>query len=120
METNLRALLVLDASGSMAYGRGAMSKLQYGAVCAGALAYLLARQGDQVGLIVAGDAEQGNTERLPAGVRSFLPFAASSAHVQEVLRRLDGAGLDLRSIELHRPSLDDVFLTKTGRSLRES
>ena len=24
------------------------------------------------------------------------------------------------SIELHRPSLDDVFLTKTGRSLRES
>ena len=26
----------------------------------------------------------------------------------------------LRSIELHRPSLDDVFLTKTGRSLRES
>ena len=25
-----------------------------------------------------------------------------------------------QSIELHRPSLDDVFLTKTGRSLRES
>ena len=36
METNLRALLVLDASGSMAYGRGAMTKLQYAAVCAGA------------------------------------------------------------------------------------
>ena len=29
-------------------------------------------------------------------------------------------GIALRSIELHRPSLDDVFLTKTGRSLRES
>ncbi|OLE22046.1 MAG: ABC transporter [Actinobacteria bacterium 13_1_20CM_3_71_11] len=37
-----------------------------------------------------------------------------------ILRTLDGAGLDLGSIELHRPSLDDVFLTKTGRSLRES
>jgi uncharacterized protein (DUF58 family) len=47
METNLRALLVVDASGSMAYGRGAMTKLQYAAVCAGALAYLLSRQGDQ-------------------------------------------------------------------------
>ena len=32
----------------------------------------------------------------------------------------DGAGLPLASIELHRPSLDDVFLTKTGRSLREN
>ena len=28
--------------------------------------------------------------------------------------------VNLGSIELHRPSLDDVFLTKTGRSLRES
>src|SRR5207302_7419766 len=91
METNLRALLVVDGSGSMAYGRGAMTKLQYGAVCAGALAYLLARQGDQVGLIVAGDADEGSTERLPSGVRSFLPFAASTGHVQEVLRRLDAA-----------------------------
>jgi len=91
METNLRALLVVDGSGSMAYGRGAMTKLQYGAVCAGALAYLLVRQGDQVGLIVAGDADAGSTERLPSGVRSFLPFAASTGHVQEVLRRLDAA-----------------------------
>jgi uncharacterized protein (DUF58 family) len=91
METNLRALLVVDASGSMAYGRGAMTKLQYAAVCAGALAYLLARQGDQVALAVAGDAESGSTERLPQGVRSFLPFASSPSHVQEVLRRLDSA-----------------------------
>ena len=37
-----------------------------------------------------------------------------------ILRALDGAGVPLRAIELHRPSLDDVFLTKTGRSLRES
>jgi ABC-2 type transport system ATP-binding protein len=37
-----------------------------------------------------------------------------------ILRTLDHAGIALGSIELHRPSLDDVFLTKTGRSLRES
>jgi ABC-2 type transport system ATP-binding protein len=36
------------------------------------------------------------------------------------MRALNGAGITLRSIELHRPSLDDVFLAKTGRSLRES
>src|SRR5437660_12252676 len=55
METNLRAQLVVDASGSMAYGRGAMTKLAYASVCAGALAYLFARQGDQVSLCIAGD-----------------------------------------------------------------
>jgi ABC-2 type transport system ATP-binding protein len=36
-----------------------------------------------------------------------------------VLRLLDGAGLPLGSIELHRPSLDDVFLAKTGRTLAD-
>jgi ABC-2 type transport system ATP-binding protein len=36
-----------------------------------------------------------------------------------ILRLLDGAGLGLRTIALSRPSLDDVFLRQTGRSLRE-
>ncbi len=37
-----------------------------------------------------------------------------------VLRLLDGAGRPPVSIALHRPSLDDVFLRQTGRSLREA
>lgn len=37
-----------------------------------------------------------------------------------VLRLLDGVGLSLKSVSLTRPSLDEVFLSKTGRSLRES
>jgi ABC-2 type transport system ATP-binding protein len=36
-----------------------------------------------------------------------------------ILRLLDGAGIHLETITLTRPSLDDVFLRKTGRSLRE-
>jgi ABC-2 type transport system ATP-binding protein len=36
-----------------------------------------------------------------------------------LLRLLDGAGLSAESIALHRPSLDDVFLRQTGRSLRD-
>jgi uncharacterized protein (DUF58 family) len=91
METNLRALLVVDASGSMAYGRGPLTKLQYASICAGALAYLLSRQGDQVGLLIAGDPEPGSAERLPHGVRSFLPFASSPTHVQQLLKQLDSA-----------------------------
>ena len=37
-----------------------------------------------------------------------------------ILRLLDGAGLPIQTIALSRPSLDDVFLRKTGRSLRET
>ena len=41
------------------------------------------------------------------------------AAVPRILRTLDGAGLAPRTITLARPSLDDVFLHETGRSLRE-
>jgi ABC-2 type transport system ATP-binding protein len=37
----------------------------------------------------------------------------------QILRLLDGAGITIRTLALHRPSLDDVFLQQTGRSLRE-
>ena len=37
-----------------------------------------------------------------------------------ILRLLDTAGMQLMTIGLHRPSLDDVFLRQTGRSLRET
>jgi len=40
--------------------------------------------------------------------------------IPQVLRGLDSAGIAFDKIELQRPSLDDVFLAKTGRSLRES
>jgi ABC-2 type transport system ATP-binding protein len=36
-----------------------------------------------------------------------------------LLRVLDGAGITLSAISLSRPTLDDVFLTLTGRSLRD-
>jgi ABC-2 type transport system ATP-binding protein len=37
----------------------------------------------------------------------------------QLLRILDSAGVATMSISLNRPSLDDVFLRQTGRSLRE-
>ncbi len=40
--------------------------------------------------------------------------------VPNVLRLLDSHGLSPQTMSLHRPSLDDVFLKQTGRSLRES
>ncbi|MGD9960756.1 ATP-binding cassette domain-containing protein [Nocardioides sp.] len=40
--------------------------------------------------------------------------------VPGLLRELDASGVTLDSIEVHRPTLDDVFLTLTGRSLRDA
>jgi ABC-2 type transport system ATP-binding protein len=39
--------------------------------------------------------------------------------VAPLLRALDAAGLSPGAISVNRPTLDDVFLTLTGRSLRE-
>jgi ABC-2 type transport system ATP-binding protein len=36
-----------------------------------------------------------------------------------LIRALDAADLELDAIELRRPTLDDVFLTLTGHSLRD-
>ena len=38
----------------------------------------------------------------------------------EVVRALDAEGLKVENLQLHQPTLDDVFLAKTGRSLEGS
>jgi uncharacterized protein (DUF58 family) len=53
-ETNLHGWLVVDASASMRFGSGEVSKLDVARMLAAAIAYLLARQGDRVGLQVLG------------------------------------------------------------------
>jgi ABC-2 type transport system ATP-binding protein len=47
------------------------------------------------------------TVQLPGG----------EAQLAEVVRVLDQADLHVESLQLHQPSLDDVFLAKTGRKL---
>lgn len=81
-EANLRALCVVDTSGSMAYPPAPSerwSKLTYAATCSGALAYIFARQGDAVGLA-------SYEERL----RMQVPARARRGHLQEILTHLDG------------------------------
>ncbi|MFD0534334.1 DUF4162 domain-containing protein [Actinomadura luteofluorescens] len=40
--------------------------------------------------------------------------------LMSLIRALDGAGVELASLNLARPTLDDVFFTVTGRSLRDA
>jgi ABC-2 type transport system ATP-binding protein len=50
-----------------------------------------------------------------ASGRIGLPVHHGAGTLAEVVRRIDGAGLEVAELSLHRPSLDDVFLTLTGR-----
>jgi ABC-2 type transport system ATP-binding protein len=49
-----------------------------------------------------------------------LRVESGSAAIQQIMRALDSSDIELGALELHRPSLDDVFLAKTGRSLRDA
>jgi ABC-2 type transport system ATP-binding protein len=48
-----------------------------------------------------------------------LTVTSGEQALPALLRVLDGAGIIMSSINLARPTLDDVFLTLTGRSLRD-
>jgi ABC-2 type transport system ATP-binding protein len=48
------------------------------------------------------------------------PISGGAAILMEALRNLDAAGVVLQDVGLRRPTLDDVFLTLTGRSLRDA
>ncbi|MBI3219804.1 MAG: DUF58 domain-containing protein [Bacteroidetes bacterium] len=55
IETNITVKFMLDASRSMAYTEGNVSKLQYAKVMMAALAYLARKQGDTFGLYAVND-----------------------------------------------------------------
>ncbi|HEU4392314.1 MAG TPA: ATP-binding cassette domain-containing protein [Solirubrobacterales bacterium] len=44
-------------------------------------------------------------------------LSGGESELAEVVRALDAEGIAIERLQLHAPSLDDVFLTKTGRSL---
>ena len=72
--------------------------------------------GDRMAELLSGFGEMrrnGNgsvTVQLPGG----------EAELAEIVRILDRAELHVQTLQLHQPSLDDVFLAKTGRKLEGS
>lgn len=77
-ETNLRAYLLLDTSGSMAYKSDKISKLEYASYLAASLAYLLLKQKDSVGLVQFG-----------TKIEKYIPPRQAGAHLTVLLNTLD-------------------------------
>src|SRR6516162_530578 len=77
-ETNLKALLLVDASGSMAYQGRHSSKFRYEQYVAASLAYLMLHQRDAVGLAT-------HDTRL----RQLIPPKANSKHLLRLIQTLE-------------------------------
>ena len=77
-ETNLKGFLLLDVSGSMTYGSGSLTKLEYGCTLAASLAYLMQRQRDAAGLVTFDDQ-----------IRRLVPPSIRPGHLSAVLHALD-------------------------------
>jgi ABC-2 type transport system ATP-binding protein len=46
-----------------------------------------------------------------------VQLASSDGNLAEIVRTLDAEGLHIAHLQIHEPTLDDVFLAKTGRHL---
>ncbi len=57
-------------------------------------------------------------ERVPAAEGAVaVRLEGGAEQLTDIVRALDGEGLRVANLELHAPSLDDVFLEQTGRHL---
>ncbi len=79
-ETNLKAYVLLDCSGSMGYRSNGVSKFEYACYLAASLSYLMVRQHDAVGFALF--------DRL---VRLNMPPRASFGHLHNILIQLERA-----------------------------
>jgi ABC-2 type transport system ATP-binding protein len=55
----------------------------------------------------------------PAQRRISAPSKNGTSQLASLVRDFDAAGIDIVDLQLHRPSLDDVFLTLTGHQAEE-
>ena len=80
-ETNLRAYLIMDGSGSMGYSSNGMTKLEYGSYLAASLAYLMLKQQDSVGLLI-----------FDTKLRKYIPPRSVKKHLHVLLKELSDLG----------------------------
>jgi len=79
-DTNSHLMILVDASASMAYGSGAVSKFRYAQMVAASLAYMATKQHDAVGTLI-----------FDEQVRDYRPPSTRSGQLHAILHALDAA-----------------------------
>ena len=75
-------------------------------------------QADDIGRLAELLSGFGDVRRANGSITVQLPGGESE--LAEIIRILDRADMHVEMLQLHQPSLDDVFLAKTGRKLEGS
>lgn len=97
-ESQLTVYLVLDASASMQFAGGGLSKIEYAGLSLAAIAYLVIQQQDKVGLLACGDRK----------LETIVPPRGRTTHLHDLLAVLDqvmtkgGTGDESPAHALHR------------------
>ncbi len=108
--------------------------IDHGRVIAEGTADTLKEQvgGERVEVVVVHDDQLGAAREALAGLgtgetvvddrsrRLTVPVSGGASVLIEALRRLDSAGVAVHDVGLRRPTLDDVFLSLTGRAAEET
>jgi ABC-2 type transport system ATP-binding protein len=109
-------VMVIDKGRLIADGTSEQLKEQLG----GDLITISARSVAEAGLAAASaEAIEGARDVSVEGTTLSFRVARGNAVLPVFLRALDAQGLPAQTAEVRRPTLDDVFLALTGRSLRE-
>jgi uncharacterized protein (DUF58 family) len=126
--TNMAATLVVDASASMEFPPAPeISKHRYAVVMAAALAHLISRQGDAIGLLAGGDASvflpartgRSHLTRLLAALASLKTSGAwsAAASIRRAAERLTRRGLILVLSDLYDD--EDAARAELRRAVRQ-
>jgi ABC-2 type transport system ATP-binding protein len=73
----------------------------------------------QIGAAAAALAPMSEEEPAVEDAKVSVRVETETGKIMEAARRLDGARVDADDVAIRRPTLDDVFLTLTGRELSE-
>jgi len=102
-ETNFDCHILMDASSSMKYGSGKVSKLEYSKYLAACLSYLILKQRDSVGLSV-----------FDSKVRAYMPPRSTMSiilQIEKILKEIEPAPKNSIAKQLH-----DIALNMKRRS----
>lgn len=63
--------------------------------------------------------QNSSSNQAPSSKRLNLLVDDGGHRIPSIVKLVDEAGVALESVELHKPTLDDVFISVTGRNIRD-
>ena len=106
-------IVVVDHGRAIAEGTAGELKAQVG----GARVEVTLTEPDALAPVVLAPHVTGAIERSHDGRRLRAPITSGAGVATAIVRALDGKSIDVDDVQVHQPSLDDVFFALTGHGV---